>query len=782
MVAPFLSVPSMTDDPNALASLIAQLVATATASGAGTAGGGLPPAGMPGAGIPGAGMPPAGMPGVGMPGAGMPGVGEVEQAPVDPMTAATAAAIAQLGQEAVADLLRQLVPIGLPLRRAAWQMPPKPSPERMLAKARADRTRLSWLVDRFARDIARIRPDETVGVFDDHDPDAEKVWKSSALADEEQLIVSLIGTIDPIFESPRRRLTDTDESQAKEDFLALLFEAFERQHDRRGFGPLRMDMVKTVVRYGRLVSRTLITPNQLVSDVPFRMKLIDPATVYPTFADDRGLVVVTCIYQQRIADLIGDHPDAERAIERRLIKGRRRKRGESSGRDAITLTYDDMVEVIEYYDCRWYAVFADDELVVGPVAHDYGEPPFVYTLSPYGDPTYVASLSQNIHGETAWSLEDDIARKGQSHFSTRFKVHEQREAILGRLATAFGLWMNGPIWIEQDDEVWGEDIEFRRMEGAINKLRAGHERLIPSPDPPLPPTLGPLMAASNEDVMRSSLPPDAYGITPSAQQSGYAIESLSERGLDKLAPVVATIQRHLQAWGEQCLRFYRDWGHLLGEEGSRGRLYVPKLISAGARDQNLWEITPEMIDRTGCQVRVHLHRVRLQGLGSLANALSLLRQLGAVSRRDIITLTGLPGSRNPELTIREIDLESIQEMPEYKLAQLLKHVLEDEDDPGMAEFVAALIAQRLQRDRRTSPSLPTGGRTPLGGSPANIPGLSLPGMGMPPGTQGGRPSAMMGAPSRIGPPGMPPDLAGIMQSGGGDHLPPIPLSGPGGPE
>src|SRR5690606_28680083 len=112
----------------------------------------------------------------------------------------------------------------------------KPSVEQMLTKARADQARLTHLVDRFAQDIARIRPDEVAGVFPDFDPDAEIPFKSNALADEEQLICAVVGTIEPAFESPRRRLADTDESQAKEDFLALLYEAYRRQHLRRGHG------------------------------------------------------------------------------------------------------------------------------------------------------------------------------------------------------------------------------------------------------------------------------------------------------------------------------------------------------------------------------------------------------------------------------------------------------------------------------------------------------------------------------------------------------------------
>lgn len=698
---------------------------------------GMPPA-MPGMGM---GMPPGLAGPMGMPPA-MP--------PMDPFSIAAPPnplMMLLMNPELLAQLTKSKE---LPRHRAKWQEPKKPTEGQMLTKARQDQTRLAALNRRFDDNLARIRM-EAVGVFEDYDEDAETTWRSSALADEDQLIAALVGTIPPAFESPKRRGADADESQAKEDFLAFLHEDFRRQHQRRGYADLDMDVVKTVTRYGRVCSSTICRFDAQPGQAPFIRRLIDPATIYPTFAGDRGMTHATLIYWQRIADTIGDH-DHDGKIEKRLMGGMTK-----NGRTGKYYEWDDEVEVIEYWDCKWMALYVGGELVKGPIAHDYGEPPFVYTLAPYGDPGYTRTPEQRTSidqmGVSVTPLDADLARRGLSHFHTRFSTHAQREAMFGRLATKMRDWLNEPIWFEVDAMQQGlPRPKWSRAAGARNEIPEGI-RLVPGPDAPVPPTLGPLMAVSNEDVSRSGLSPAEYGLTPSAQQSGYAIAGLSENGRNKLAPVRATVEAHHTASGEQLLRMYRDFGHLLGDEGSRGSYAFPKQAPTNQPNAELmWEVTPEMIDRTGTQVRCSLIETPdISSLGAMANSFGLLKQQGAISRRETIRLMGLPGSRNPDQTMREVDIEGLKEMPEYKLGQLLQYVMEEENNPGLAQFIMAQIVKGKQKEQAAATMAgmggPPGGMPPGGpGGPANAPGLSLPGLGMPPGTQGGRP------PGRGGPP------------------------------
>ncbi len=646
------------------------------------------------------------------------------------------------------DLLAQLMgPQAMPRRRQKWQEPTIPKEGAMLTKARADQMRLIELCSRFDDNLKRISG-ASRGIFKQDEQDIRDGMASSfhnnAITVEHQLIASIVGAIPPSFESIRRRPADDDEAQAKTDFLAYCFEDWKRQHAHAGFGDLGMEMTKYILGYGRLASRSLCNFSAFPGESGFHFDVIDPATIYPTFSGRRGPVIVTRIFWQRLADVIGDHGDDEGKIERKIRGGRT-----DDGKDGQSFDYDEMVEVIEYHDCKWSAVFVAGRLVKGPVAHDYGEPPFVYTLAPYGPPassrTPESAATLDVNGFSTMSLEADLAGRGLSHFANHFETHAQLEAIQSKLFSRMQTWLNEPIWYEKEQLAVAKRPNWSRAAGARNEIPEGYS-LVPGPDSPIPPTLGPLLASLGEGLGRAGLPPSEYGLTPGGtQQSGYAIAGLGEHGQVKTRPVVLTMQQHLVAWGEQVLRFYHDNGHLMGDEGNRGVYAVPRTMPVAGQASD-WEVTPDMIERTGTGVRVSLIPTPDAGqLGTLGNALGLFRQLGAVGRRDAIKLSGLPGSRNPEQTMREIDLERLKETPEYQLKELLKYVVETEDDPDAADFILSLIAKGQMKEaasvqgtaNATRPPNPMG---PQGGGPAQVPGLSLPGLGMPPGTQGGRPA------------------------------------------
>lgn len=691
-------------------------------------------------------MGPGGPPG--LPGMGMPGMG------IGPMPSPLMMLLAN--PEALQAILAAK---GLPREREKWQTPPKPTEGEMLAKARDDQTKMTDINNRFADNLRRIGL-ESVGVYDDYDIDAEETWRSTAIADQDQLIAAMVGTYEVGFESPRRHPRDDDESQGKEDFLLYLEEEHTRAHARAGFGDLGIERTKMVTRYGRLVTRNLCNFSGRKGTAPFRMRLMDPATLYPTFSGDRGLVKVTATYWQRVADVIGDHDDDKGKTKSQIAQ---LVIGSENGRGGA-YKETDFVEVIEYWDCKWMALFVAGKCVKGPLAHDYGEPPFVYTIAPFGNPAgtrtpMIASASSLGVDEIVTTEAEDFNRRGLSYFHTQFWTHGQKEAILGRAATMFKRWGNEPVVVAQDDMVYGQAPKISWAEGARSLIRREHEELINQIVPPIPATFGPLMQSLAEDATRGGLPPQEFGLTPSAQQSGYSIAGLSERGQNKYRPVIRCIEQHLASCGEQRLRFFRDWGHLLGEKGSKGLLAIPRRNVVGLQDEQDWTITPVMIDRTGWDIRCRLiDQPNVTELGNLANALGLLRKQGAVSRADIIGLSGLPGSSNPAQKMREIDVEMLKESPEYKLGALLKYVWQEEGNPALANFIMAQIAKQQQQQQGPpggmgGPPGPGGGPGgPPPGGPAGMPGLSLPGMGQPPGTLGGRPP--MGGPPP-GPPGMP---------------------------
>lgn len=649
---------------------------------------------------------------------------------------------------------------GLPLDREKWQEPKKPTEGQMLERVRAGQRRLMFLNRRFDQDLQRINY-EVAGVFEDHDEDVELVFRSVKIAQDDQLIASIVGTIEPIYASPRMRPTDEDEAQAKEDFLHFMHNEMKRQHARAGHSDLNMDACKTVTRYGRIVTQSLCAFKKRPGMAPFRMRLIDPAIIYPTFAGgDRGMTHATLVYHQRLADFVGFH-DTDGKLEARLQDFN--LLNEKTG---SPYQLNDYVEVMEYWDCKWYALFVSGKLVEGPIDHNYGEPPFTYTLAPYGDPNYTRSPDQtqmfDQDGFTVSQEDADLARRGLSHHASQFLVEAQREAMLGKALTEFSKWGDEPIYIAQGQMTYNvKQPQLSRAKGTRNYIDKDNDEIIRLPDPPVPPSMPILMQAIAEDAARGGMSPNDYGLNPAAQTSGYAIAGLSEQGHQKLAPVKRTLELHYAQVGEQILRLYRDWGHLLGDDGQRGSIAVPRSFPDALEGRYMWTLTPAMVDRSGMRVECHLTDTPdVATLGNLANALKLLGDQGIIRRSDKIRMAGLPGSQNPTQVKRDVDLEALDEMPQKKLADLLEYVSVKLKDPKKADFIASQIAQGGApggSGPAGPPGLgagaPSGPPEMGGGSPANAQGLSLPGMNMAPGTQGGRPQGGPAPPPPNKPPG-----------------------------
>ena len=640
---------------------------------------------------------------------------------------------------------------------APWYDPadyPKPEESTVLTKIRKDESDYAGLIARFGDDAARIR-NEAIGGFRDFDPKVEEQWRDSAFLDEDQLIASIVGSNYPNFELELVRPRYDDDAELVEDYLWFLYLEAGRQHQLAGFTNYVMDVAKSITRYGRVCSRTLLNPESDLDAPPFTFNLLDPATVFPTFEGPRGLAVVTRVYYQSVARLIGDHPECVGAIEAEL----------RTGREAKELT--DPVKVQEYWDRRWYCLFGDDKLIKR-AEHKLGEPPYIYTIAAYGDPSHTADptrLGLNAPNGVALSARQaDLARTGQSHFAARFAVQAQRQAILGRLLTRLKAWGNDPLLVYQDEVARSRGMpEISSAEGARSQIWKEHEEVREFPISPNPAQMGPLMTASSEDVARSSLPASMYGLTPYSQQSGFSLDQLSDAGRDKLYPVLACATTFFQLHAEQSLRFLRDHGEQLGEQGRRGYFAVPRRADATSEQGgDRWrELTPELLDKdkVGVRVKVDLQSADMRSLGPLANALSIAQKNGWTTRRDAISLLPLPGRRNPERTMKEIDIEQMREAPEVKLGTLLTWVAKEfRDEPLLLQFIMTQLQQNAAKKQQE-----TGVPRPPSGAPPGPPrpmGMSLPGMLQPPGQQGGAMPGPQGPPAPMGAGAMPAGMPG----------------------
>lgn len=235
-------------------------------------------------------------------------------------------------------------------------------------------------------------------------------------------------------------------------------------------------MVKTITRYGRLCTQNLCNFKARPGESPFKMRMVDPAMCFPTYAGDHGMVTMTLVYRQRVGDLIGRYENDDDFESKVLNISYQDK----ATQETKTYRYNDEIEVIEYWDCAWMGIFAAGKLVKGPVKHDYGEPPFVYTIAPYGDPSYTRSPDQRkgteSDGTLVTSVQQDVSRRGLSHFHNRFVAHAQYEAVMGRLMTQYGIWLNGPIWYQPD----GSSMGAERPSGPARRGRATRSPMVGS--------------------------------------------------------------------------------------------------------------------------------------------------------------------------------------------------------------------------------------------------------------------------------------------------------------
>lgn len=714
--------------------------------------GGMPPQPMMPGPAPMMGPPP--MPGMGMPPMGpppglmgpMPGMPPMlpPMAPQPPMGGGLAELVALL------SLLPTEQEDPTP-EREPWQEPPEPDEAMMTAKIQADRTDYAALLDRFQRHIAFLDMENpNVGVNPYFDEDVEHYWASSMLRDEEELTVSTLGAADITYLAEARTSADRDEAEMKESFLYYLRKEAIRQFSKQGFGSRQMAEIKNIWRYGRLVSRNTLNLSGKGQKCPYRMDLLDPATVFPTWdgLGENGIETVTRAYQSTVRQALAEHclgKDRKKA-EDKLFKNKPKGKSQSSER----MTMDSEVEVQEYWDRKWYAVRAGGIYIKGPVAHNLGEVPFIYTFMELGDASNTQSPTRSRFTNGASlrnSRKDMLARTGQSAIAGRIIGHTQRESILGILFTNF-MEARNPATVEVSPiGTDGEPAtELSAAEGARNKLPPG-ANVIPFPKAEVPQATGALMQAASEDLSRSSKSPASYGLTP-AQTSGYALEGMNESSKHKDEPIIDCLQRHLSEQAEQLLRFYADWGHLLGEDGNRGHLRVP-YQHPGPDSEPTFDLTPDIIERTGTCVECEVSILRLQTLSQVMNAINLAKQNGLITREEGIRMAKLPGYRNPQRTMKEIEIEKIKEAPEYLLAQMLKYAVEVDNDPLLAEVIIKQLG--MAKMQGGGQGGPPPGAPPGGGGPAQVPGMSLPGMGMPPGQMGGRPPMPGGG----GPPGMP---------------------------
>ena len=616
---------------------------------------------------------------------------------------------------------------------------PKPDLDEVIHKAQLDKARYQGLIDRFGEDIDLLSDNaDMVGVFKDFDPESEESWYSSALTAEKNLMKAKIAGIDPGFSMVHQASTDKDHVQDVEDFLYAAFDEAKRQYTNAHGGDYRMAVAEHSLVYGRIIQRNLPDwKGETRNGVPFVQTLIDPATCFVTREGHRGIGTVTRWYVQALGDLMADQPKHSKTIRNKLmskeIEGRRRQ-----------LT--DEVEVIELWNRRWFCLVADNEMIIEPVEHDLGEPPFTYVVVERGESTATNSPTNSLsRNQTTNRNVEDNKHRGLSFAAYRKRVHAQKEALLGSIFTQHRTNQNRPLIVSQDDFAMEKGMpEVTGRRGDRSQLWKNHEDLLPYPDVVAVENIGPLLQSNSEDMSRDSLPPSAYGINQNSNVSGYALNELNMSGHDKLTPDLLAIQAFYAANMAQMLRMVKNWGHLLGKKGDRGTMLVPRQYPRN-KETGVTKITPYTVRCVGDVVDCKMTTVSLENIAGMAQTAAVLKQNGWLTDEQAIVWLELPGRRDPQATIQQRRLDEAMDHPEYKLASLIEYLLEEGED-----VKAQFLAKQLDTGRKASQPQPPGGAPP--GGPGQIGGTSLPPLGQPPGPGSGPPAGMSAPPTGLGGP------------------------------
>lgn len=593
-----------------------------------------------------------------------------------------------------------------------------------------DREDYRMLIERMRRDRDVIRA-AVVGTFSDYDPENEETWRDTSLALDFQLITSILAACHFLIYKNARKSGQADEAQQIENYGYAIIDHWKRRHRKLNGTMWQPDMIKTAMSTGHLVTRVIPNFNADEGEIPLFIDTLDPASCFFQF-DAYGLRSMTRIYHQPVMEVCHGFRLGKDAKKKLMAKPEKGKNGQSRNRKET-----DPVEVIEYWDRRYYGLVVDHEDVVQPIDHQLGRVPVALTRSAVGDAGNI--YEQNLFagwGIAATSRQRDLANKGQSHVQFLQIGHAQREAVMGIVATEIQKIKNPPRTFKQDIMAYGDAPDINNSAGGVSMLKAEHEEEVPNTPDSRVSLLGPIMSNVTEAAQRGMLSAVDHGAMPGAQSSGTVVEGLSEASKDKFNLWKMMCQEHIEEVIELGLIFTRDHGRKMGQDGKRGTTFPVDLQRPDADGNGSFDFDYKILHNHSTDVKVEMTSIRMQNLGPMANAVQMWSQQGLMTKVEALELRAV---RDPQSYLRQVQIEQFKSTPEYMTAKLLEWMKEEGESPEtMATVMYLLSTQRGGQGGGQGAPAPVGAMPGQGGSP---PPTGMPGG---PGQQGGRPPQLPG--------------------------------------
>jgi hypothetical protein len=668
--------------------------------------------------------------------------------------------------EPVPPPVEEFVPPG-PQSLPVWYSdPPKPKLADILEEAERERADHQDRIQIAMQTIRRLNL-ELTGIFK-KDRELVEIGEVERgvltdLRDEHEAYCSHISAMEWNVSVPLKDSIDREETTAKEDAIHYLFECFQRQHADAGNASLKWALPDIAGKYGMLAACLVVDP--MNEECGLRFQMVDPATVFPVFEGGMGLARVYRIYSATAAEVMGSFFDAKGTVQKKVKK---------------IATFGDRYvpnhvgEVVEYWD-RKHVMVAFEGKEIFSHAHDYGKVPFRIKYCGFGQQgfTRTTDLSSQesirarpVGAEGSSLRREDLMRIAQPFLLRRFKAHDIEEAVHGLMLTAMRRQIN-PMWVQQLGMQSHNDgaVQVKQVEGGNLVLRDDD---IATPQPPVltPDVVNAVTALNQQNKQTGMASGVIMGMMPGGQTTGSGIDILNQAGLEKWRPLVMVVEEFLTELAEWALELLRDWGGILGTEGSYGSISIPsrrpnpRTGMAAAHD-----LTPKILRTHGVRCRVELRRFNPHNMSTLMNGLAIAMNMGVLDKRTIIDMMGF--TNNPDAILDRINEEMLESVPEVLQEKTLRskfreaEIAKERGDFKSAEeamnavyFIAsemqrkAMIGQAAPIDPATGLPMPTPG-VPI---PPNVPVQGDPSLSGMPGAQGGRPPGG-GAPTPIGPGG-----------------------------
>jgi hypothetical protein len=570
-----------------------------------------------------------------------------------------------------------------PVKKEKVPRLPQPSRDDCVSYANSDKSYYSVRNQRMARDTEIFRQWQS-GVPSTFDETEDIRWIGAAMSNLVNRLANMMGGLEEYVEASYKDDKGEQSSQKVEDLLYNCIDWERRIYAQRGGNPVQRDKFFYLFLRGWLCGRIL--PDLSDDDYPFDSVILDPATCYPVWGNEKqGLMRMTRIYTATTAELLSTYGQYNKGLKGDIVDKLTNDR--SSVNDYLNKEW----ELVEYWDRDWRYVGTRDGLDVLPVkAHGLNRVPFAM-VSAVGEPFGFQTPDANqgymdpVYGPmpTGNSNSLDLAQKGVSVMHYLINTHRLGEALRTLLYAEVEKASNPPTMRYRAPQLLGQDIPDADYKiGGQNEAAMGLEKVEGLPTSPHPTDTSPLLQSADRDFVEGSMSPPGQGMDVGPNASGYSLDTLIASAKEMVLP-------YLQAYENfETLKFEIKLSYLREIILPLMPMQAP-VTSQYGKSGGVHDITLDDLDAIGTYVRVKIKNINEQNKPAIIQSAVQQMQAGIISQRAAMEQTGI---RNPNKMFAEILSEKALQHPMVEQLFSIPSALQAMGADDLAQFWATAVA------------------------------------------------------------------------------------------